>query len=222
MARRKWSDKALLLCALLLFSCRSVHSLRSLESLRDGDLLFHVVEGSNAITAVTHGTQSLSIDHVAIYYTGDDGSPLVVQAVYDGVVTTPLDTLLSEPGYYIAGRVSGADLSCSVRHALSHLGKPYDFVFSPTPSEVYCSELVLLSYVDQEGHPLFAPTAMTFRDSTGSIPAYWQSFYGQRNLTVPEGAPGSNPGELSRRPEVKIKYDMRDFAKRRYQRGPSY
>ena len=120
MARRKWSDKTLLLCALLLCSCRSVHSLRSLTSLRDGDLLFHVVEGSNAITAVTHGTQSLSIDHVAIYYTGDDGTPRVVQAVYDGVVSTPLDTLLSEPGYYVAGRVSGADTSGSVRQALRH------------------------------------------------------------------------------------------------------
>ena len=222
MARRKWSDKALLLCALLLCSCRSVHSLRSLASLRDGDLLFHVVEGSNAITAVTHGTQSLSIDHVAIYYTGDDGTPRVVQAVYDGVVSTPLDTLLSEPGYYVAGRVSGADAPGSVRHALSHVGKPYDFVFSPTASEVYCSELALLSYVDEEGHPLFSPIPMTFRDATGAIPAYWQAFYSQRNLSVPEGAPGSNPGELSRRPAVKIKYDLRDFAKRRYQRGPSY
>lgn len=207
---------------MLLSGCRSVHSLRSLESLRDGDLLFHVVEGSNAITAVTHGIQALAIDHVAIYYTGEDGTPQVVQAIYDGVVTTPLDTLLSEPGYYVAGRVSGADPSVSVRQALRQVGKPYDFVFSPTDSEVYCSELVLLSYVDREGHSLFAPTGMTFRDETGDIPAYWQSFYGQRNLSVPEGAPGSNPGELSRRPEVKIKYDLRDFAKRRYQRGPSY
>ena len=33
---------------------------------------------------------------------------------------------------------------------------------------------------------------------------YWIRFYAERGMTVPEGAPGSNPGELSRRPQISI------------------
>lgn len=211
-----------MLCALLLCGCQSMRSLRSVEQLHDGDLLFHVVESGNAITAVTHGTASLPIDHVAIYYTDSSGAPMVVQAIYDGVMSTPLGTLLDEPGYYVAGRVKGADVEASVRNALRHVGKPYDFVFSPNDREIYCSELVQLSYVDSNGRLVFSPIPMTFRDAEGVIPPYWQTFYSQRNLPVPEGAPGSNPGELTRRKEVKIMYHLLDFAKRGWQQDKAY
>ena len=211
MARKWWSDKLLWLFALLWLctsSCQSLRPLHDVGQLHDGDLLFHVVEQGNAITAVTHGTSALAIDHVAIYYTDSDGAPRAIQAVYDGVTTTPLDSLLAEPGYYVSGRVRGVWTEGTVARALQYVGKPYDFTYSEGDREIYCSELVLLSYVDREGHSLFAPVPMTFRDERGAIPPYWQSFYGQRNLSVPEGKPGSNPGELSRREGVKLRYYM--------------
>ena len=44
----------------------------------------------------------------------------------------------------------------------------------------------------------------SFRDSTGCITDYWIDFYRQHGMNVPDGAPGSNPGELSRRSQVTI------------------
>ena len=45
---------------------------------------------------------------------------------------------------------------------------------------------------------------MSFHDSTGQVTDYWLEFYRQRGMEVPEGAPGTNPGELSRRPQITI------------------
>ena len=39
---------------------------------------------------------------------------------------------------------------------------------------------------------------------TGRVTDYWKEFYSCRGMVVPEGKPGTNPGELSRRPEVTI------------------
>jgi hypothetical protein len=45
--------------------------------------------------------------------------------------------------------------------------------------------------------------------SEGQITPYWQQFYKEHGMEVPEGWPGSNPGELSQRQEVRIKGRLR-------------
>ena len=85
-------QKVCLFLSLLLTSCATLHT---------GDLLFHVTERGNAITDVTPGM----IDHVAIVLSRDS----VIEAVGRGVVTTPLDSLRHQSGYYIIGRVRQAD-----------------------------------------------------------------------------------------------------------------
>ena len=104
---RKWF--ANLSCIVLLASC---------QSLNTGDLLFHVVEKGNAITDVTPGM----IDHVAIVISKDS----VIEAVGAGVKTTPLDSLRQQDGYYLIGKVRGADPTLSVANARRFLGRPYD------------------------------------------------------------------------------------------------
>ena len=44
----------------------------------------------------------------------------------------------------------------------------------------------------------------SFHDRTGRITDYWTQFYAQRGMTVPEGQPGTNPAELSKRKAVRI------------------
>lgn len=168
-------------------------------TLRTGDLLFHVSDRGNAITAVTPAMT----DHVAIYV----GNDTVVEAIPGrGVTLTPIDTLLlRESGHYRVGRVPAADRSKSVANALGYLGLPYDSLFLPTAAAIYCSELVQLSYVDRHGHPLFSTIPMSFHDSTGLVTPYWQQFYQRHGLPVPEGEPGTNPGELSQHRQVKLK-----------------
>ena len=175
--------------------CLTASACQTHFHLRQGDLLFHVASDGNAITDVTPGM----IDHVAIYLGGDT----VVEAIGRGVVITHLDTLLRrEPGYYQAGRVKGIDRRRSVVNALLYLGRPYDHLYLPNDEAIYCSELVQLAFVDRQSKPVFQPVPMSFHDSTGIVTPYWQQFYASHGLSVPEGEPGTNPAELSRRPQV--------------------
>ena len=59
-----------------------------------------------------------------------------------------------------------------------------------------------MCYVGMDGKPIFGTIPMSFHDSTGRILDYWTEFYRQRGMAVPEGLPGTNPGELSRRPQM--------------------
>ena len=167
--------------------------------LREGDLLFHVAASDNRITTVTPGM----IDHVAIYV----GSDSVIEAIpVQGVVSTPLQYLLQrEDGYYLRGRVKGADCHLSVANARHYLGYPYDTLYLQHNGAIYCSELVQLAYADHRGFPILHPVPMTFRDSTGNIPVYWQQLYARHGMDVPEGMPGTNPGEMAKRREIVIK-----------------
>ena len=164
--------------------------------IRPADLLFHVSDEENAITAVTPAM----IDHVAIVVSQDS----VIEAVGKGVVTTPLDSLRAQKGHYLIGRVRRADSRKSLEKARRFLGQAYDTLYLPDNDAIYCSELVQLSFVNDHGRPIFQTVPMTFRDSTGQIPVHWQELYRRNGLAVPEGLPGSNPAELSQRKIVKI------------------
>ena len=141
------------------------------------------------------------VDHVAIYAGGDS----VIEAIGQGVVMTHVDTLLSrESGYYVVARPHSADADRSVARARAYLGLPYDHLFLPGDSAVYCSELVLLAFVDRRDSALFMPVPMSFHDESGRITDFWRQHYARHGMEVPEGWPGSNPSELSRRTSLKI------------------
>ena len=177
------------------------------QQLQEGDLLFCCTDSANAITAVTSGVGSMPIDHVAVVHRigGEDGQLYVIEAIKPEVCLTPLDTFLCDNHLVILGRVDvDVDYSESIRRCLSMLGKPYDDLFLSGDSAIYCSELVQLNFVTQAGNLVFDPVSMSFHDASGQVTDYWQEFYECRGMAVPEGAPGSNPGELSRRPQVTI------------------
>ena len=180
---------------------------QSVKDLREGDLLFCCTDTANAITAVTSGVEDLPIDHVAVFHRigGEEGIPYVIEAVKPTVRLTPIDIFLCNNPHVIVGRVN-ADfyVQPSVRRCLAMLGKPYDDLYLPGDSAIYCSELVQLNYRTVSNRLIFEPVPMSFHDKTGRVTDYWQEFYAQRGMTVPEGAPGTNPGELSRRQEVNI------------------
>ncbi len=188
MARR-WFINLIISAGLVFNSCQTL-------SLREGDLLFHVVATGNAITEVTPGM----IDHVAIVVSKDS----VIEAVGRGVKTTPLDSLRNQEGYYLVGRVKRADRKRSLDNTRRYLGRKYDYLYLPDNEDIYCSELVQLAYVNKKGQPLFTTIPMSFHDQSGRITDYWTQFYAERGLEVPEGQPGTNPGELSQRSLVSI------------------
>lgn len=196
----------------------------SVSDLRGGDLLFVVNGQGNNITDVTDGVDGLGIDHIAVFSDGN-----VIEAIPKyGVVENPLDSFLvrlSDRESVLVGRIEGLDVEESVTNARKFLGKPYDDIFMPSDSAIYCSELVLKSFVfkdvlkerDQNvkevdskatgsgtKHFVFGTIPMSFHDSTGNVTEFWTKFYSARGLAVPEGEPGTNPGQLSRDPNVKI------------------
>ncbi len=178
------------------------------QQLREGDLLFCSSDTANAITSVTTGLQDLPIDHVAIvHYIGGEqlGLPYVIEAVKPTVCLTPLDTFLCENGRVLQGRVNvDCDIAASIKRCLMQVGKPYDDLYLQGDSAVYCSELVQMCFIDPSGKLVFDPVPMSFHDATGQVTDYWQEFYQARGMNVPEGEPGSNPGEFSRREQVTI------------------
>lgn len=177
------------------------------QELKEGDLLFVCNDKGNAITQVTSGVEGLPIDHVAIVHRigGDNGLLFVIEAVNPAVCLTPIDTFLCENGRVLLGRVNvDLDMKKSVKRCLAMVGKPYDDLYLPGDSALYCSELVQLNYIDVEGKPIFETIPMSFHDSTGQITDYWRGFYETHGMRVPEGQPGTNPGELSRSELVTI------------------
>lgn len=196
----------------------------SVSDLRGGDLLFVVNGQGNNITDVTDGVDGLGIDHIAVFSDGN-----VIEAIPEyGVVENPLDSFLvrlSDRESVLVGRIEGLDVDESVTNARKFLGKPYDDIFMPSDSAIYCSELVQKSFVFKDGlkerdqnvkevdskatgsgtkHFVFGTIPMSFHDSTGNVTEFWAKFYSARGLAVPEGEPGTNPGQLSRDPNVKI------------------
>ena len=180
---------------------------QDLAFLQEGDLLFVCSDSANAITEVTSGVEQLPIDHVGIVHRigGDSGPLFVIEAVKPTVCLTPIDSFMCEGPQILVGRVNVAmDVRKSVRQCLLMVGKPYDDLYLPGDSAVYCSELVQLNYVNPDGDLIFDTIPMSFHDATGRVTDYWQQFYSRRGMAVPEGLPGTNPGELSRCPQVTI------------------
>lgn len=175
----------------------------------EGDLAFVVNRQGNAITQVTQGIDGMAIDHVAILHRvgGDCGPLYAIEALpRHGVCLTPIDTFVCRNGAenIVVGRVEQLDAQSSVRNALQYVGLPYDYYFIADNDEIYCSELVQLSFIDKRGNKVFNTIPMSFHDENGCIPDYWIRHYAARSLDVPQGTPGTNPGQLSRDDKVTI------------------
>lgn len=197
------------ICLLLTISLQGVAQ-NLAQQLQEGDLLFCVSAQGNHITQVTNGVEGLAIDHVGIVHLSKD-SVYVLEAIHQGVVLTPIDSFLQRrDSLVIATRLK--DTTCvsrSVQRAMQYLGRPYDSLFMPSDAEFYCSELVQKNYLDADGQLVFKPIPMSFHDKTGKVTQFWKDYYARRGLQVPEGEPGSNPGDLSR--SQKLRYLFRFF-----------
>jgi hypothetical protein len=183
---------------LLLLSLQSTAQ-HLVTQLQEGDLLFCLSAQDNHITQVTEGVEGQRIDHVGIVHLRQD-SVYVLEAVHQGVVLTPVDRFLARrDSLVMAMRLHDTtQVAQSVRRALQYVGRPYDFLFMPGDSAFYCSELVQMNYLDARGALVFQPIPMSFHDKTGKVTQFWKDYYARRGMPVPEGEPGSNPGDLSR------------------------
>lgn len=194
--------KTLFLWLTLLLSAVCVSAQRlegvGMGSLCEGDLLFCAQVKGNNITDVTQGVGGMKIDHVAIFHR-QGGRTFALEAIHSGVGLTPIDSFMARREAVLAARLRDTlGVARSVERALEFIGRPYDFNFMPDDSAFYCSELVQKCYRDSRGELVFKPIPMSFHDQSGRITPYWHDYYARQGLQVPEGEPGSNPGDLSR------------------------
>lgn len=179
------------------------------DQVMEGDLLFaYSTTAGRAISdATVHDTTTPPIYHVAIA-TWVNGKLYALEAIDEGVTLTPYDTFkqrtMSKGGMLIGRLRDRSGIDQSVSNALEHLGKPYDDLYMIDTQEIYCSELVQLSYVNGSGQRLFPLINMSFHDQQGHILDYWREHYAKRGMAVPEGALGTNPAQIARDPAVEI------------------
>lgn len=195
--------------------------------LREGDLIFQANEGNSfveAIEAVTvSGDKDMSFSHVGIIHFDKQSGvkkPYVVEATPSGGVRmTPLRTFLDDSAHDKDGnalvrvrRYPDSRLArAAARRSLGHIGKVYDFAFTPGDKALYCSELVYECFLDGKGRPLFRSNPMTFKDSTGATSPLWEEYYSRLGSEIPEGVGGTNPNDMYKE-EFLRKVDV-DFGK---------
>lgn len=176
----------------------------TIAELHTGDLIFAVNQKGNAITQSTSVNDELPIDHVGIFYVKDEKPYVIEAAPKHGVAVAEADSFMADNPFCVAGRVPHLDISNSISNALSRYGLPYDSLFEATDSAFYCSELVQKSFVDSTGQHVFSTIPMSFHDSNGAILPFWIDFYSRHGRQVPDGEPGTNPGQLARSGNIRL------------------
>ena len=183
------------------------------DNLQNGDLIFvglpldyNAESGSmsEAISSATGQEGALNLIHVAIAEVKADSIWIIDATIAHGVDRHPLDTFLKDftlrDGSYpefIVKRVKGVDANSAVEKAKAFCGRAYDFSFLPDNEDIYCSELVQLSYLDAEGKPVFESEPMNFKAPDGTMPPYWEWLFGKLGMDIPQDLPGTNPQRMS-------------------------
>lgn len=184
--------------------------------LETGDLLFQVNGRSaytDAIKNVTSGIGQLEFSHVGVAYV-ENGETYVLEAVPYGVVKSKLDKffrnsqLIDGKPVVVVGRLKPRlqkNIPAAIERIKKLLGKRYDYVFNPDDDTYYCSELIYVSYLRPDGKPIFRMKPMTFRDkTTGETNPLWIEHFKRFKCDIPEGVPGTNPGDMSRSKAIRI------------------
>lgn len=210
---------------LLLFSCGSLEKHSKLNhpkeqqsfmysqfELQVGDILFQDSDCGafcTSIEKVTEGIKGAKFSHVGMVMPGSTGEFVVIEAISNGVVQTPLDSFFvrsfdaEKNSKVVVGRVKESYrhlIPAAIDFAQSKLAYPYDDVFDINNEKYYCSELIYDAFkaANQE-RPIFQLQKMTFVDpDTKQVFPVWKDYFDQLNVPIPEGEPGLNPGGMSK------------------------
>jgi hypothetical protein len=174
-----------------------------------GDLLFtQIGAGDNAISAVTEGYRGARVNHVGVILINNKGT-FVLEAFPPEVRVTQVDVHLKRSQdaqmkpRYICARLNEPYtklIAPAVEYGLSRRNIPYDELYLTDASALYCSELVVDMFRFANADEVFFPEKpMSFRSPfTGDILPAWTAYYRQFGMEVPDGEPGSNPGDISK------------------------
>lgn len=188
--------------------------------LRDGDLLFSVGKGeSELLKAIQNATSKdgeIPFSHVGIACIENDSVFVLEAAPKQGVVKTPLADFIDESAkidskpIVAVGRmkkVHEKSAKEAPQRALMHLGKKYDFAYSESNDDFYCSELIRFSFLDSNGKPIFPAQPMSFKNKETRLEEpFWVDHFKKLNQEIPEGEPGTNPADMAKSDLIEIVY----------------
>lgn len=179
--------------------------------LQDGDIVFQKLPCGglcDAIIATTPCVNDRRFNHCGIVHV-QGNSATVVEAIGKQVQETSLGKFMARDmvGQLAIARVKSnyrKQAKASVSKAEKFLDRPYDAVFLPGDSSLYCSELVWESYLDANtGEKLFSLQPMTFKENGATHPK-WQEYYQQLGASIPEGLLGINPCAIANSDKVEF------------------
>jgi hypothetical protein len=180
-----------------------------------GDLLFTQIGSSdNAIFAVSEGYKGARVNHVGTVVNNQFGR-FVLEAFPPEVRLTNIKVYINrskdENGNprYMAGRLKKEYshlIPDAISYGLRQRDIPYNKLYLAGEPALYCSQLVVDMFKHaNKGVPFFKESPMSFSDMrTGEIHKYWVRYYSYFGMPVPEGEPGSNPGDISRDNKLEI------------------
>ncbi|MFA6151642.1 MAG: YiiX/YebB-like N1pC/P60 family cysteine hydrolase [Chitinophagaceae bacterium] len=193
---------------LLAFSFLSlgVFAQKSLSGpLRTGDILFQNLDCGDLCDAIEKVTKSYGgrqLSHIGLVEIIDDNI-YVLEAIGDRVQRTRLSKFSSRSNNEIlVGRIKkryNDIIPKAITFVIQKLNVPYDDVFLYDNNKYYCSELLYDAFkAANSDDDFFSLQPMTFKQpgSETYFPV-WVDYYKKRNMDIPEGAPGINPGGIS-------------------------
>lgn len=173
-----------------------------------GDFVFSVVgRDDNAISEVTQGYRGARVNHMGIALKTPRGD-FVLEAFPPEVRLTNIDVFsrrsIGNAGLprLMFGRLDAEHrqlIPSAIEYGIGQRNIPYDRLYLTGETALYCSELIVDMFNHANGGtPFFAEDPMSFRDiETGQVHQAWVDYYAYFGMTVPEGEPGSNPGDIS-------------------------
>lgn len=180
-----------------------------------GDLIFtQIGRSDNAISSVTEGYKGARVNHVGVIIKNQLGF-FILEAFPPEVRLTNIDVYIrrsqdmnSKPRY-ISARLKDQYkelIPNAIQYGLQQRDIPYDQLYLTGESQLYCSELVvdMFKYANG-GDEFFLEFPMSFRNiETGKIHDDWVNYYDYFGMPVPEGKPGSNPGDISKDEKIEV------------------
>lgn len=184
-------------------------------SIAHGDFVFtQLGSAHNAISAVTEGYKQARLNHMGVAIRNNKGL-FVLEAFPPEVRLTNVPVFLRRSmdingqERYMVGRLRPEFqplIPRALAYGLSKRDTPYDQLYLTDETALYCSELVVDMFTAANGGlPFFLETPMSFRDrTTGEVLPAWVEYYATFGMPVPEGQPGSNPGDISKDSRLRI------------------
>lgn len=173
--------------------------------LRTGDILFQNLDCGDLCDAIEKVTKSYGgrqLSHIGLVEIIDDNI-YVLEAIGDKVQRTRLSKFSSRSNNEIlVGRIKkryNDIIPKAITFVIQKLNVPYDDVFLYDNNKYYCSELLYDAFkAANSDDDFFSLQPMTFKQpgSETYFPV-WVDYYKKRNMDIPEGAPGINPGGIS-------------------------